>query len=175
MMEVNDELLQQWEPKIQKMCSNIWIPGFEREDLAQELRISVIKSARAYDENRGASFHTYLHSAMVNTIRTLLSKADKQLDTKSLDVTYEETDLLPLDIVKALADSSDFTLDFDTTDEIFSCGLTELEQKFLVLRLEGLTMEEITEDLGEPAYKIRQSLRKKILDGTNLYEKYSPL
>ena len=157
------------------MCGNIWIPGYDRDDLAQELRISVIKSAKAYDEDRGASFHTYLHSAMVNTLRTLLSKSNKQVDTKSLDVTYEETDLLPLDIVKALTDDSDFTLDFDITDEIFSCGLTQAEQKFLVLRLEGLTMEEITEDLGEPAYRVRQSLRKKILDGTNLYEKYSTL
>ena len=153
----------------------MWIPGYDRDDLAQELRIAVVKAAKAYDEDRGASFHTYLHSAMVNTLRTLLSKANKQIDTKSLDITYDETDLLPLDIVKALTDGSDFTLDFDITDEIFSCGLTQAEQKFLVLRLEGLTMEEITEDLGEPAYRIRQSLRKKILDGTNLYEKYSTL
>ena len=174
-MIIDDSLLKQWEPKIQKMCSNMWIPGYDRDDLAQELRIAVVKAAKAYDEDRGASFHTYLHSAMVNTLRTLLSKANKQIVTKSLDVTYEETDLLPLDIVKALTDDSDFTLDFDITDEIFSCGLTQAEQKFLVLRLEGLTMEEITEDLGEPAYRIRQSLRKKILDGTNLYEKYSTL
>ena len=174
-MIIDDNLLKQWEPKIQKMCSNMWIPGYDRDDLAQELRIAVVKAAKAYDEDRGASFHTYLHSAMVNTLRTLLSKANKQIVTKSLDVTYEETDLLPLDIVKALTDDSDFTLDFDITDEIFSCGLTQAEQKFLVLRLEGLTMEEITEDLGEPAYRIRQSLRKKILDGTNLYEKYSTL
>ena len=172
-MIIDDSLLKQWEPKIQKMCSNMWIPGYDRDDLAQELRIAVVKAAKAYDEDRGASFHTYLHSAMVNTLRTLLSKANKQIDTKSLDITYDETDLLPLDIVKALTDGSDFTLDFDITDEIFSCGLTQAEQKFLVLRLEGLTMEEITEDLGEPAYRIRQSLRKKILDGTNLYEKYS--
>ena len=80
---------------------------------------------------------------------------------------------MPLDIVRALSDDTDFTLDLDINDEIFSCGLSKAEQDFLVLRLEGLTMEEITEDLGEPAYKIRQSLRKKILDGTNLYEKYS--
>ena len=174
-MDINDDLLAQWEPKIQKMLSNVWIPGFDREDIAQELRIVIIKAARAFDETRGVLFHTYLHTAMINTLRTLLAKAHKQLVTKSLDFTYEETDLLPLDIVKALADESDFTLDFDVADEVFSCGLTSAEQEFLVLRLEGLTMEEITEDLGEPAYKIRQSLRKKVLDGTNLYEKYSAL
>ena len=46
-MEINDQLLTQWEPKIQKMVSNIWISGLERDDLAQELRIAVIKSAKA--------------------------------------------------------------------------------------------------------------------------------
>ena len=172
-MEIDDKLLTQWEPKIQKMVSNIWISGLERDDLAQELRIAVIKSAKAFDDGRGVSFHTYLHTAMVNTLRTLLAKSQKQVDTKSLDFTYAETDLLPLDIVRALSDDTDFTLDLDINDEIFSCGLSKAEQDFLVLRLEGLTMEEITEDLGEPAYIIRHSLRKKILDGRNLYEKYS--
>ena len=46
-MDIDDELLSQWEPKIQKMLSSIWLPGFEREDIAQELRIVIIKAARA--------------------------------------------------------------------------------------------------------------------------------
>ena len=53
-MIIDDDLLKQWEPKIQKMCSNLWIPGYDRDDLAQELRIAVIKSAKAYEENRCA-------------------------------------------------------------------------------------------------------------------------
>ena len=136
-MNIDDDLLAQWEPKIQKMLFNVWIPGFDWEDTAQELRIVIIKAARAFDDTRGVLFHTYLHTAMVNTLRTLLSKAHKQIATKSLDFTYEETDLLPLDIVKALADTSDFTLDFDVADEVFSCGLTLAEQEFLVLPLQG--------------------------------------
>ena len=40
-------------------------------------------------------------------------------------------------------------------------GLDDKEKFFLKLKLEGLTMEEITEDLGESAYKVRQSLREK--------------
>ena len=52
---------------------------------------------------------------------------------------------------------------------INSQGLSEKEQLFLQLKLEGLTMEEITEDLGESAYKVRQSLRDKLhqLNDTN--------
>ena len=40
--------------------------------------------------------------------------------------------------------------------------LTNQEQLFITLRLEGLTMEEISEDLGESSYKIRTSVRAKL-------------
>ena len=41
-------------------------------------------------------------------------------------------------------------------------NLTDHEQLFITLRLEGLTMEEISEDLGESSYKIRTSVRTKL-------------
>ena len=41
-------------------------------------------------------------------------------------------------------------------------NLTHQEQLFITLRLEGLTMEEISEDLGESSYKIRTSVRTKL-------------
>ena len=174
-MEITEELMQQWEPKIQKMASSIIIPDLDREDLTQELRISLIKSAKGFDESRGIRFHTYLHTAMVNTLRTLLAKSNKRIPTKSLDITYADTDLVPLDIVRALSDETDFTLDLDIMDEIFSCNLSQIEKDFLVLRLEGLTMEEITEDLGEPSYKVRHMLRRKITENSNLYQQYQSL
>ena len=99
-MEITEELMQQWEPKIQKMASSIIIPDLDREDLTQELRISLIKSAKGFDESRGIRFHTYLHTAMVNTLRTLLAKSNKRIPTKSLDITYADTDLVPLDITQ---------------------------------------------------------------------------
>ena len=74
-MEINNDLVIQWEPKVQKMSSSAFIVGMDKEDLAQELRISLLKAAKAYDEGRGISFHTYLHTSLVNTIRTLISKA----------------------------------------------------------------------------------------------------
>ena len=43
-----------------------------------------------------------------------------------------------------------------------SVNLNQLERDFLKLRVEGLTMEEITEDLGDSAYKIRQNLQDKV-------------
>ena len=40
--------------------------------------------------------------------------------------------------------------------------LTNQEHLFITLRLEGMTMEEISEDLGESSYKIRTSVRTKL-------------
>ena len=48
--------------------------------------------------------------------------------------------------------------------------MTDKERQFVLLRIEGLTMGEITEDLGESSYKIRQSLRDKLEDAIALQE-----
>ena len=50
--------------------------------------------------------------------------------------------------------------------------MTPKEHLFIQLRLEGLTMEEITEDLDESAYKIRQRLRDKFLHINNGKQKF---
>ena len=66
MIEINDDLIRQWEPKIQKMVSNSFVIGMDREDIAQELRISLLKAAKAYDDSRGVIFHTYLHLSLIH-------------------------------------------------------------------------------------------------------------
>ena len=151
-MELNDDLILQWEPKIQKMVSNTFIVGLDREDLAQELRIGLVKAAKAFDESRGISFHTYLHTSLVNATRTLITKAQKQPQTRSIDFKFINSEIIPTEIANAL------NILIDTI------ALLEKEKYFIKLKLEGMTMEEITEDLGENAYKIRHSIRQKIED-----------
>ena len=84
-MEINDDLIKQWEPKIQKMLQGTSIIGMDRDDIAQELRIAIMRAANGFDEDKGVVFHTYLHTAMVNTIRTLITKAQKMLNLSSLE------------------------------------------------------------------------------------------
>ena len=167
-MEIDDNLIIQWEPKVQKMASNTYINGLDREDLVQELRVAIVKAAQGFEEDRGVLFHTYLHTAMTNTIRTLISKAQRYPQTASADETYSDFNDLPSqssEIIEALTDPSDFTEDVNFTDILNSCGLSDLEHTFITLRLEGLTMGEISDDLGESAYKIRQGVRDKLLEG----------
>jgi len=178
-MEINDALIQQWEPKVQKMASNVYVAGLDRDDIAQELRLAIVKAAKGFEEDRGVLFHTYLHTAMTNTIRTLMSKSQRlNPPTVSLDaVDLDFMASLPsqsLEVLKALTDPSDFTVDIEFKEFVEECQLDEIETAFITLRLEGLTMEEITEDLGEPAYKIRQSVRSKLFKGVGNETQNSP-
>ena len=184
-MEINDELILKWEPKIQKLATSTFIIGMDKDDIAQELRIAILKAAKAYDSNRGIIFHTYLHTTMINTIRTLMTKAQEEYTTvflvkqanekleeelkkrrdkvflESIDMTFDEEDFIPWEITEALQDPIDYYKDSEFDSWLASKNLNLNERLFITLKLEGLTMEEITEDLGESAYKIRQSLRKK--------------
>jgi len=161
-MEINNELVAQWEPKIQKMSSNSYVVGLDKEDLAQELRIALVKAARAYDDSKGAIFHTYLHTSLVNTIRTLITKAQRKPIARSIDLTFEGSNTIPKEIAAAMVEPKNYTEEVEADIWIHAQGLNDKEKLFLELKLEGLTMEEITEDLGESAYKVRQSLREKL-------------
>ena len=159
-MEINDQLVTQWEPKIQKMVSSVFVVGMERDDIAQELRIALLKSAKAFDETRNVLFHTYLHTALVNTIRTLISKAQRQPEIRSIDEVFLNN-FVPTEISTALIDPEDYEQKVELNQLINSRGLETKEQLFLQLKLDGLTMDEISVDLKESAYKVRQSLREK--------------
>ena len=127
-MKINDDLIVQWEPKIQRMLSNLFIIGMEKDDIAQELRIATI-----YESNSGDN-------------------------------------MLPTEILKALEDPYDYEADVAVNDLLENNSLTPNEKLFIQLRLYGLTMEEITEDLEESAYKVRQILREKFVDLAEDYD-----
>ena len=160
-MHIDNELLTQWEPKVQSFLSKTYIRGLDRADIAQELRIAIMKAAKGFNEDRGVLFHTYLHTTMVNTIRTLLYKADRQLKTSSLEERTESNNLLDYTEIR---DDSTITPSDDIDFNLFlhSIDLDITEQEFIRLRVEGMTMEEITQDIGESAYKIRQDLQEKV-------------
>ena len=163
-MKINDDFIQQWEPKIQKFLNKSYVKDMEREDLAQELRIAVLKAAKGFDETRNVSFHTYLHTTLINTLRTLISKAKKHsLDVISLDAQLEK-EVVPLNVSIALEDviSSETQHDLELVDLLKSWGLTPNELKFIELRVEGWTMEQITNVIGDSAYKLRSSLQEKV-------------
>ena len=161
-MQIDNDLVAQWEPKVQKISSSTFIIGMDRDDIAQELRIVLVKAAKKFDPTRGVLFHTYLHTAMMNTVRTLISQAQRRPNINSLDQTFADSDLVPIEIIEKLSETPDLEENLMIADIMKQYNFSANEQEFLHLRIDGLTMGEISNDLGESAYKIRQSLRDKL-------------
>ena len=175
-IEINNELIETWEPKVQKIASSAFVLGMEREDIAQELRIAIIKAAKGFDDTFGTTFHTYLHTTMMNTLRTLIVKAQrKHIELQSIDemLITPIGDVPSNKIQQALGVIEDSFDNLEVLEFLRNSNLTPKEEQFIVLRLEGLTMEEITEDLHESAYSIRTGLKDKVgalLKGEEYYE-----
>ena len=165
-MDINSELILKWEPKIQKLLRGTFVVGMDRDDIAQELRVAIIKAAKGFDEDRGFVFHTYLHTAMINTIRTLISRGQRQPIDLSLEntvITQSDDSAITLkDTLKSSTATSE-ELEFKDLLEQSSL-LSPPEENFILLRLEGMNMDEISKDLQTSAYKIRDNLRGKIGD-----------
>jgi len=161
-MEINDDLITQWEPKINRLLANTFVTGMDKDDIAQELRIAIIKAAKGFDEDRGVIFHTYLHTSMVNTIRTLISRGRREPIDLSLETTVTDDGQIPSSILKALEDPVNTFEEVEFEDLLSGFDLTSIERKFILLRLEGLTMDEISEDLQTSSYKLRSTLREKL-------------
>ena len=170
-IEINDALIKQWEPKIHRLLQNTYVVGMDHDDLQQELRIAIIKAAKGFNEDKGVLFHTYLHTAMVNTLRTLISKAQRQIITESID-EYVELEVIPTKVLEVLQ-KEDNKESFEMRDILAQYDLTSEETRFIFLRVQGLTMEEISTELNDSAYRIRQSLQYKIGGPDALYEAWS--
>ena len=102
---------------------------------------------------------------MINTIRTLINKAQRTIQPDSLDIVYEgaeDENQIPTKILQALLQEEEGIIDIEATEILNQYELTDKEKTFIILRLEGLTMEEISEDVNESSYKIRTSVRNKL-------------
>lgn len=176
-IEINDALIMQWEPKVQKLASSVFVLDMDRDDIAQELRIAILKAAKGFDSSLGTSFHTYLHTTMLNTLRTLIVRAQrKHIETQSMEELLDPSvgwEIPSSKIQQALGVEDDSFDYFETLELINNSHMTSKEEQFILLRLEGLTMEEITEDLHESAYTIRAGLREKVralFEGEKTYD-----
>ena len=172
-----EELLEQWEPKVHSMLRSVSIIGLDPEDIAQELRIAILKSARGYNpENTVAKFHTYLHVSMLNVIRSLIAKAQKRVSTVSLDQHMDgyagaSSSTLPRNsqsvsakLLAALEDASQaFAFEeVDVLSIIENSNLTPQELDFLELRTQKFKLREITDRLGANSVRLRESIKKKL-------------
>lgn len=133
------------------MVSTYKITGLHRDDLAQELRICILKAAKKFDPGRNVTFHTYLHTTMVNTIRTLVTKSKRNINneasylgqTFSNNSTSDESPSQNISQEMFLKEPKDWVSLVEVNDLLHSLKLTEPEIAFLALRQSGYSLKEI--------------------------------
>ena len=160
--QTEEELLAQWEPKVNSMLRTVSIIGLDREDMAQELRIAIVKSARRYNsEGTIAKFHTYLHVSMLNVIRSLIAKAQRRVVTTSLDKMVHGG---PHGDPKTMADpkQSELFEAIDLVSVLKGHSLSPEELAFISLRTQNYRLKDISVLLGTNAIQLRDSIKKKM-------------
>ena len=176
-LRINDDLIKQWEPKINRMISTYTIKGLHRDDLAQELRICILKAAKKFDPDRNVTFHTYLHTTMVNTIRTLAAKSKRNINNEAsylgqtfvTDTMSDESPPQNLSQEMLLKEPKDWINLVEINDLLRSLQLTKPELAFISLRQSGHSLKEIHLEFektfpNNSLASVREHVKQKFLE-----------
>jgi RNA polymerase sigma factor (sigma-70 family) len=65
------ELEEQYKALLNKFAYKAYIPGIEKEDIYQELRLTLSSAQKKFDPNKNTKFITYLYGAFNSKLRQL--------------------------------------------------------------------------------------------------------
>ena len=151
------QLIVRFLPDIQAKAGCYKLAGLEPEDLVQEGLIGLLRAVKSYDSTRKASFATFASRCilfrMLGTIRLFLEQKH-----------------LPLDSAQALAELSDRNGDpleaylkqeeEQLRRQKIKTLLSGLEQETLTLYLNGLSYEEMAQQLGCSTKAVDNALQR---------------
>ena len=80
--------------RINFLANNYKVPGMDRDDLSQELKLCVLNAIRSFDLNRNIKFSTYVSKALLIKIYSLTRKNRRQ---KRIINTFSFEDVYSLD------------------------------------------------------------------------------
>jgi RNA polymerase sporulation-specific sigma factor len=69
------QLLDLYEPMVRRITGSLYLPGGEREDLAQEARLGILAAIRAWDPDRSVPFRCFAWLCAVREARMAVSAA----------------------------------------------------------------------------------------------------
>src|SRR5215210_8713297 len=69
------QLLDLYEPMVRRITGSLYLPGGEREDLAQEARLGILAAIRAWDPDRSVPFRCFAWLCATREARMAVSAA----------------------------------------------------------------------------------------------------
>lgn len=73
-----NELLVEFDPMIKKFTKNWHITGYDRDDLAQELRLVLITCNNKFDPSFNTSFSTFYYKSAENRLRNIAKQVSRR-------------------------------------------------------------------------------------------------
>ena len=153
------QLLDLYEPMVRRITGSLYLPGGEREDLAQEARMGILAAIRAWDPDRSVPFRCFAWLCALREARMAVSAARAAKHqplsrARSLHSPIAEDGVPLQDTLVATGHPDDDpvakTLGRERLREILdgTRALTELERGALALSASDRTHRDSARELG---------------------------
>lgn len=167
-----DFLINKYRNFVRAKSRSYFLIGADREDIVQEGMIGLYKAVRDFRPDRLASFRAFAELCVTRQIITAIKTATRQKHMPlnsyiSLDkpIYDEESDRTLLDVISGVKvmNPEELLINQEELNYIeikISKVLSELERKVLALYLEGLSYQEISDDLNRHVKSIDNALQR---------------
>jgi RNA polymerase sporulation-specific sigma factor len=165
-------LIDKYKNFVKAKARSYFLVGADREDIIQEGMIGLFKAIRDFQDDKLSSFKAFAELCITRQMITAIKTATRQKHIPlnsyiSLDkpVYDEESDRTLLDIVcgSKVSDPEETVInqeEFNHIEVKMSEILSDLEQKVLMLYLDGRSYQEISVDLNRHVKSIDNALQR---------------
>lgn len=157
-------LITRYTRMVRTLSRPLFLMGGDSEDLIQEGMLGLLKAVRDYSPDRGASFRTFAHicvrNSMISAVKTAAGKHHVPLN----DSVPFETLLFDRNDQLAVSDPETRFINRERLDQFYS-KLSSFEAKVLDLYLSGLSYLEISEQVNRSVKSVDnavQRIRRKL-------------
>ena len=169
-----DILFDKYKHMVSKIARSYFLAGAEQEDLIQEAMIGLYKAYMNYNPNNNASFSTFAHLCITRNVQSAVKIANRkknQILTNSISlsnkgsVTLHDENMGDVNIVipssslqpdEQLIEKQNIQL----LKEKIKTSLSNLEQKVLMLYLNGESYSQIAEKLNMTCKSVDNALSR---------------
>lgn len=165
-------LIDKYKNFVKAKARSYFLVGADREDIIQEGMIGLFKAIRDFQDDKLSSFKAFAELCITRQMITAIKTATRQKHIPlnsyvSLDkpIYDEESDRTLLDVIcgSRISDPEETVIhqeEFDNIEGKMSEILSDLEQKVLMLYLDGRSYQEISVDLNRHVKSIDNALQR---------------
>ncbi|HEX7065074.1 MAG TPA: RNA polymerase sporulation sigma factor SigH [Bacillales bacterium] len=165
-------LIDKYKNFVKAKARSYFLVGADREDIIQEGMIGLFKAIRDFQDDKLSSFKAFAELCITRQMITAIKTATRQKHIPlnsyvSLDkpIYDEESDRTLLDILcgSKVSDPEETVIhqeEYDNIEGKMSEILSDLEQKVLMLYLDGRSYQEISADLNRHVKSIDNALQR---------------